>query len=332
MHKLATKLVLARDLSPEGRPIAYRGRIREAFGAIGSNMGNLVKINLLCMVFALPLLVILFIYMSNYEASVLKDAGMHFSGGLGLGYGVVDDTARGIETVYGIRQLFVLCSVIPGCMIASVGFAGAYHCCRNVLWGAKVNVLKHFLRGIRNHWYKFLISFTIGGALVTGFVYSLFELMKDYALHVAPGALPWVGVVLCGLGALLLLLFVTVVHPLFVQYRFRYVDAVRNACILLIYNILLTLVVSLLLAAPMALAFIPGMQIVIYIFVLLMGPALWIVFNLAYGQFLGDNFIGALYEQEQINRRKEQERLVREQNRAKKAKAVQNKGGRKHKR
>lgn len=316
MQNLATKLVLMRDLSPEGRPIAYKGRIREAFGAIGKQLSKIMWINLLCMVFVLPLFVVMFVVMRQYENNTIEQLGYNFSGGLGLGYGVVDDTLAGIETVYGIRKLFVLCSVLPGCMIASLGFAGAYHCCRNVLWGAKVQVLKHFARGIRNHWYKFLITFIVLGALGTGFAYFLIDMLEQYALHSAAGAGAWCGVILCGIGLLLTVMFSIVANPLFVQYKFRYRDAVKNACILSWTNILLTVLMTVLLVGPLALLFVSAMQIVIYLVVLLIGAAVWIVLDLAYGQFLGDTFIGALNEQNLINQRKEQERQTREQNRS----------------
>ena len=73
---------------------------------------------------------------------------------------------------------------------------------------------------------------------------------------------------------------------------------------------------TVLLVGPLALLFVSAMQIVIYLVVLLIGAAVWIVLDLAYGQFLGDTFIGALNEQNLINQRKEQERQTREQNRS----------------
>lgn len=310
--KLAEHLTLARDLSPEGRSIEERGRFRQAWRAVSSNFGKAIVINLMMMLFALPLLIVFFVYMPQYEQQQILANGLNFSGGFGIGYGVSNDTLEGIRMVYEIRQFFVLCGIIPGFLLVGLGLSGGYYCCRNLLWGAKVNVFKHFLRGIARGWYKFLISFGVLGAIVTGLLYSLFEVLKQTALYGGAGAGVWVGLVFACIGALAVIMYLSIALPMFVQYKFKYKDAIKNSLITVLIMFLMTLMVVVLMAAPMALAFIEFMRIIIYLIILVIGGSIYVTFDLAYGQFVGDTFIGALYEREQTVKRKEQEKSARQ--------------------
>ncbi|MDE7336962.1 MAG: hypothetical protein K2N32_02485, partial [Clostridia bacterium] len=70
-NKLAQNLVLTRDLSPEGRTILYKGRIREAMQAISVNMTKLVLLNLIMVLACVPLIVMILYYQRMQESNIL---------------------------------------------------------------------------------------------------------------------------------------------------------------------------------------------------------------------------------------------------------------------
>ena len=122
VNNLAKKLVLKRDLSPEGRITNYKGRIRQAMAAISANMTKLVLLNLLMVVACAPLIATYFVMRSQEAAAV---AGLNFSTGIGVGFGVSDDTMLAIERIYDIRLrgYGLVCSWVclrPGYTIVAV--------------------------------------------------------------------------------------------------------------------------------------------------------------------------------------------------------------------
>ncbi|MDE5549552.1 MAG: hypothetical protein K2J13_04810, partial [Clostridia bacterium] len=174
-NKLVDNLVIARDLSPEGREILYKGRIREAIRAISANMSKMVLLNLIMLVACIPLIVMVVYYQKTQEASILS--GMNFSTGIGIGFGVQDDTISAISQIYDLRLKVYGLTIFPTCLLFGVFASGLYYCCRNMLWNTNVKIHKHFFRGIKAHWYKFLMSFAWLGALATGFACGLIMIL-----------------------------------------------------------------------------------------------------------------------------------------------------------
>ena len=189
INTLAKKLVLKRDLSPEGRVTNYKGRIRQAMVAISQNMTKLVLLNLLMVVACAPMIATYF-WMRSQE--LLAVAGLNFSTGIGVGFGVNDDTLLAIERIYDIRLMGYGLAILPTCLLVGLFASGLYYCCRNMLWGTKTKVFKHFFRGIKSHWYKFMLSFAWLGALATGFACSLITILKETALNGSANAGWWV--------------------------------------------------------------------------------------------------------------------------------------------
>ncbi|MGN0771908.1 MAG: hypothetical protein ACI4MI_04925 [Christensenellales bacterium] len=321
--KLASNLTIAKDLSPAGRDIEFKGRIKQAFSAFKNNLTKMITTNLLVMLFLLPLIAVLLFYMPTKETQAI--AGMNFSGGLGIGYGAVDDTVAGAVAIYSLRQKFILFSLTPGLMIASIGICGGYYCCRNALWGTKLNVFRTFFRGIAKSWYKFLITFTVLGLMGTGFVYTIFEILKQTAASGAANAGLWVAVVACGLLILATLVFTIIFLPLTVNYSFKYADGIKNSVILALIMFVVALMVVVALCAPMALVFWGIGKYIVYIFVLLFGFSLYTLLTLSFGQYISDGFIMQLYQKQQIMAQKEQ---IKAQKQAAKNKNKNKKGRR----
>ena len=288
VNNLAKKLVLKRDLSPEGRITNYKGRIRQAMAAISANMTKLVLLNLLMVVACAPLIATYFVMRSQEAAAV---AGLNFSTGIGVGFGVSDDTMLAIERIYDIRLRGYGLSIFPTCLLVGLFASGLYYCCRNMLWQTKVKLFKHFFRGIKNNWYKFMLSFAWLGALATGFACSLIIILKETALNGGANAGWWVLTIFIGILALLSALYMMVGQGMYVTYKFKMKEYIVNTCCLTLLMILPVIIVTLFFSGVMALSFVSIIGMFILVIMVMIGFSAFAIFSLAFSQYATDNFI-----------------------------------------
>ena len=305
---LASKIVLQRDLAPKSEDAhgARSARLREV---LSGNTAKMFTLNILTILFALPLICVLIIWLPIEESKAV--AGMNFSANLGIGYGAVDETLEGIRAIYDLRQLFILCSVTPGFMIMSIGVAGAMHVLRNYMWGVDVKLLRHFGRGIAKHWFKYLPVFTLGGLISTSAGYSLIEVLKREALFGSAGAGYYVWVVVSFLALLFFAMFLFVYMPMAVAYRFKAGQLLKNCFYSGLIVFVTTLILVLILAGIPLIAI--ASEIVMYLiygFFLLFGFTLYLLIITAYGQYVCENLIEAQLDlqEEQEAKKAEQER------------------------
>ena len=313
---LAPHLTLKEDLAPKSET-AHGGRLRRMNSVIKENTGRVFSLNILAILFLMPLIGILIIWMPMAEDKLV--ASMNFSAGLGIGYGAVDQTLEGIAAIYNLRQLYILCSLAPGLAIFGVGVAGAMQVIRNLMWGVEIksfkDMLKHFGRGIARHWYKCVPLFLIGGLIGTSGAYALIEVLKRIALYGSAGAGYWAWAVI---SFIVLFLFITVLIyclPMSVCYKFKAKDLIKNSLILDIVLILPGVVVSAFLCGiPLIMLAGNIVRYIIYGFYLLIGTSLWLLIITAYGQYACEGFINRLYEfnEEQENKKSEQERKMQQ--------------------
>ena len=114
--QLASKLTVVKDLGPE-RDYTERGRFRKVISTMSEHKLGMLAVNLVTALFAAPLVVMFIVLMGMYETSQIAEAGFNFSGFIGIGYGLTDDTVAGINMIYGIRQDFFLYFFTPCMMI-----------------------------------------------------------------------------------------------------------------------------------------------------------------------------------------------------------------------
>lgn len=313
---LAPHLTLKEDLAPKSET-AHGGRLRRMNSVIKENTGRVFSLNILAILFLMPLIGILIIWMPIAEDKLV--ASMNFSAGLGIGYGAVDQTLEGIAAIYNLRQLYILCSLAPGLAIFGVGVAGAMQVIRNLMWGVEIksfkDMLKHFGRGIARHWYKCVPLFLIGGLIGTSGAYALIEVLKRIALYGSAGAGYWVWTVISFIVLFLFITFLIYCLPMSVCYKFKAKDLIKNSLILDIVLILPGVVVSAFLCGiPLIMLAGNIVRYIIYGFYLLIGTSLWLLIITAYGQYACEGFINRLYEfnEEQENKKSEQERKMQQ--------------------
>lgn len=315
VNNLAAKLTVKRDLSPEGRVTNYKGRIRQAMMAIQMNLTKLVLLNLLMVVACAPLIAMYFVTRSQEQAVV---AGLNFSTGIGVGFGVVDDTLIAIEKIYDIRLMGYGLAIFPTCLLVGLFASGLYYCCRNMLWGTKVKVVSHFFRGVKRHWYKYMLSFAWLGALATGFACSLIMVLKENALSGKANAGWWVLMIACAVIAFLSALYMAVGQGMYVCYKYTMKEYIRNTACLTLIMIVPTVFVTLFFAGVMALSFVNILGIFILIMMVMIGFSAYAMFNVAFSQYVTDNMIAYLYEEQEKVKAKEIEKLNKQKNKEKK--------------
>lgn len=288
-------IVVERDLSPLDRDFQQRGRIRQAFSTLSNNLSKFVLTNLLTLIFALPLLGVFTIWL-NIETDRLLDT-FSLANGLGIGYAAVDQTVEAINSIYDLRQTFVLYYLAPGIMITSIGLAGCYNVARNFLWGVETKVFKHFFRGIQRHWYKFLISFTVVGLAAVNFVYPLLEVMQQTAATGSASAGMWCWTVFAGIFALLLVVYLVHILPMFVCFRFKrsaaenYKAYISNALVESIFAFLTAVIFIVIMVLPLLLSMTAILSYILYAALVSLGFSFYALFDIAYGQNVSDMYI-----------------------------------------
>lgn len=307
-QNLLSKITLQRDLAPKSEDAhgARSARMREV---LSGNTAKMFTLNILTVLFALPLICVLIIWLPIEEGRAVE--GMNFSANLGIGYGAVDETIEGIRAIYDLRQLFILCSLTPGFMLMSIGVAGAMHVLRNYMWGVEVNLLRHFGRGIAMHWYKFLPVFTVGGLLSTSAGYSLIEVLKREAVYGSAGAGYYVWTVFSFLALFFFAMFLFIYLPMAVAYRFKAKDLLKNTFVMGLIVFVTTLILVIILGGIPLIAIASDIVMyLIYGFFLLFGFTLYLLIITAYGQYACENLIEA-----QLDMKEEQEAKKAEQER-----------------
>lgn len=318
INSLVGKLIIKRDLSPEGRVTDYKGRIRQVIAAISANLTKLVLLNLIMVLACAPLIAAYF-FMKSQESAVL--AGLNFSTGIGVGFGVSDDTSIAVEKIYDIRLMGYGLSILPTCLLVGLFASGLYHCCRNMLWNTKINLFKHFFRGIKAHWYKFMLSFAWLGVLATGFACSLILILKETAFGGSANAGWWALAIFIGILALLSAVYMIIGQGMYVCYKYKMKEYIANTVCLALLMILPSLFVVILFAGVMALSFVNVVGMLILVFMVLIGFSAFAMFNVAFSQYVTDNMIAFSYEEQQKAKVKEQEKIAKQKNKEKKRQA-----------
>ena len=311
---LASKLTLAPDLSPVSRDRNFKGRIKQMFGTYSAQIGKSILASLFGALFFLPLIAV-FVVVLNYvvEPNILAD--YNFVGNLGIGYGATDGSTfiEALSRIYDARIQYSL-FIIPGMMIGSIGMAGVYNYMRNCLWGVESKFFRDFFRGIKRHWYKFLIVYTVLGVIATGATCSILEIIKANAIGAPVAAYWWVlAIVSCLLG-LIAVMYCIILVPMFVTYKFsqkpfeNFGICLKNAAILTCMNWIQVLIISVLFIAPCLLFLISQISLIVLIIFIAVGFSFYALMNISYSQFMTDNFIAYLYSKQQEEAKKQQQK------------------------
>ena len=313
VQTLASKLTLTPDLSPVDRDRNYKGRIKQIFSTLSQHPVKGLLVSLMGTLFWAPLIAV-FLFVLPYIINSVVLSGYNFTGSLGIGYSAssAEYIGSAIRDIYTTRIQYTCYYLLPSIMFASIGMAGVYNCMRNLLWDVECNILKTFFLGIKRHWYKFLIVYTVLGALALGFVTSLLEIRMAYAMGISANAGWWVLLIFSGILALLAAVYSMILVPMLVTYKYDKVwyknlgICLKNSAIIVCISPLQILIVTIIVALPLALTLIPAVSTFMVIVIALYGIAFYALLDIAYSQFYCDNYIYFLYNKNQEEAKKQQ--------------------------
>lgn len=308
------RLVTMDDLRVgEYKPIS--SRFSFFFKIIGRNFSQILLTNLLFLLFATPLFVLYLWYQPTQIRSITNS--MYFMSNFGVGFGG-NPTANieALTQIYDLKMMVALYA-IPCIAFLGIGFAGVYFVSRNMVWGVKVNILKHFFRGIKLHWWKFLIG-TSFLSLEIGFLMYAFLNNSKLALTRSTTPLSWFLVVLSVLLIVLTIPFMQISSPMFVAYKFKYKHVIKNTIILSLALVLTITILDLALFLPLLLFKAGIFKYLVYIFVVSMGAMYYGIANTLLANYGFESFIKPVHD----IREKKEARKTASINPAKKEKVI----------
>ncbi len=245
------------DLTPERASMTKWALFKFLFFR---RVGTMVLLNILTLLFALPAILVIFLFYMNKAVA----AGfIPYSSNIGIGYPVVVDAiSQGAMTDfnYTLMQYLIL---IPCIAFFALGVSGSLYVIRKLIWEEPTRTVRDFFRGIKKCWLHSLFMGTVFGLTLLLFVFSL-DYFDVYGLSVG---LKVTSVILSSLLLVFIILFTSFFMTQHVAFKMRPLVLIRNS-ILFVFgtNIQAIFFIGLALL-PVYLMLIPG----ITTFVLIIG-------------------------------------------------------------
>lgn len=321
--KILKKLTLGNDASVNRAPIET-GMFKHWWSSFKSNYGAFVLQNFMCLLFAVPFIVIVMWLMPTLEQKFIVDNAFNFIGDLGFGFtGATNDTITAIKGIYLFRIMFYSL-IIPCFSIIGIGISGLFYSSRNVVWGAKIK-FRHYLRGIKKYWWKFMLAFTAIGVVAYMVIVSIYGYLYLEICNMTSWYM-WLVMIFACILALLLVYFMLTYLPTVTMYQFKHKEIIKNSVLLSLVMILPATIVAIIMALPVVLLSLTSFtRIILYMSAFLFGFAGFTVAIQCFGQYACDSYLTPLYEQAVMNAEKERRRIAQE-NRKNSNKNKKNKG------
>lgn len=265
--------------TPDGktRPFVpkYTDNLSGAFKAYKDDSKPLLKASLYFLIFIAPLLVLM-LYGLNAMMDVALASSYNFMGNIGIGYpGTVDSLVLAKAAQLGVYQIFLL-YFYAGAVISSLGMAGLGNVARKVIWHEPIKkyVAKPFFKGIKKHWWKYLITVAVGGAVALGVGEALLYHLINMTLGIA-GVESWlicifafvVGVPVCLVGFTM----ITIIP----SYKLTFGQLIKNSIVIIANRFPILIIVSALSCLPLVLIGISStFAVFVYILMIAFGCSL----------------------------------------------------------
>ena len=207
------------------------------------SFGKLVGINLLVLLFFIPLAILIFMmYMSKTYLGTING----FSQNVGIGYPALP-TIAGLRESIDLQVKLQMNLFLPICLIiAAVGVSGGAYVIRNMIWTEGIFVANDFWKGIKQNFGIIAVS-----AVVFSLVFYVSQWsmgISDYMIAVGEGSKVWLNIAraltLVMLGFIMIMLSFMITMG--VTYELKFFKLLRNAFIftlaLLPFNVFFLLI------------------------------------------------------------------------------------------
>ena len=257
------------------------------------NFGKIVKVNLLTLLFFVPLIAVVVFYMMLVDSNGII---YPFGANLGVGYPAAP-MQQGMAELLSIQNSFILYSglMLTG-FIAAVGLSGGMYVVRNMVWTEGIFVTNDFWRGIKLNYKNalqttlfFTIVLLLAGTMLQFAEFSIVvEGLKGFELvmmRISQGT----SYVLLALAAMLSLWMIA----LGVNYKLSFFGMIRNAFLITVATLPQTIFFAVLAFLPFACFLIGGMtfSMIGFILTLMFGIAYALLVWLDFAQWVFDKYV-----------------------------------------
>ncbi len=268
------------------------------------NFWKLVKINLLILLFFVPVVaVVLFRVLSNEMIGYTYPFGAN----LGVGYPVAPNLQGLSETLTLQQNLQFFLFLLIATIVAAVGLAGGMYVVRNMVWTEGIFVSNDFWRGIKLN-YKNALQSTLFFCVVLALCGSMINL-SDFTIAagaLSKGQVVWmrisqvVSYILIVLAAMMTLWTIA----LGVNYKFKFMAMLKNSFLLTIGTLPQTIFFGAVALIPFALFLFGGsfLTVIAVILVLLFGLSFALLVWLDFSQWVFDKYINPKIEGARVGR------------------------------
>lgn len=291
---LITRLMEGKEKSEEyARSTLPTNRWQLFWDIFKGNFGKIVKVNLLTLIFFVPMIAVIFFYMMVVESNGII---YPFGANLGVGYPAAP-IQQGIAEFLAVQNSFVLYAglILTG-FIASIGLSGGMYVVRNMVWTEGIFVTNDFWRGIKLNYKNALqtmLSFTIA-LLLTGTMIQFAEF--SIVVEELTGWRLVMMRISQGMSYLILALMAMLsmwMIALGVNYKFKFLAMVRSAFLLTIATLPQTIFFGILALLPLVCFLLGGSMFITIgvLIVLLFGISYALLVWLDFAQWVFDKYI-----------------------------------------
>ena len=291
---LISRLMEGKEKSEEyARSTLPTNRWQLFFDIFKGNFGKIVKVNLLTLLFFVPLIAVVVFYMMLVDSNGII---YPFGANLGVGYPAAP-MQQGMAELLSVQNSFILYAglIITG-FIAAIGLSGGMYVVRNMVWTEGIFVTNDFWRGIKLN-YKNALQTTLLFTIVLLFAGTMLQFAEFSIVVESLTGFNLVmmrisqvtSYVLLALAAMLSLWMIA----LGVNYKMSFFGMIRNAFLLTIATLPQTIFFAVLALLPFACFLIGGTTFAMIGFILLLmfGISYALLVWLDFAQWVFDKYV-----------------------------------------
>ncbi len=267
------------------------------------NFGKLFKVNLLILLFFIPLLAVILI---NNLISDSNGIVYPFGANLGVGYPAMPEMTGGAEWLT-IQSDFTLCvGIVVTSFLASIGLSGGMYVVRNMVWTEGIFVANDFWKGVKLNYKNALqTALFLSIALFVGkFILDMAALNIAYGVTKAQKVWLTISQMLSYIMIIMSLMMSFWMIALGVNYTMSFPILLKNSFLMAIGTLPQTVFFGVLASLPFLLLIIGGTMLTMLgvFFVFLCGFAYALLVWLDFGQWVFDKYINPRLEGAKVGR------------------------------
>lgn len=288
---LITRLIEGKEKSEEyARSTLPTNRWQLFWDIFKGSFGKLVKVNLLMLIFFVPLIAVVIFYIMIVESNGII---YPFGANLGVGYPAAP-VQQGIAELLAVQNSFVLYTglILTG-FIAAVGLSGGMYVVRNMVWTEGIFVTNDFWRGIKLN-YKNALQTVLAFTLTVFFCGTMIQFAEFSIVAQSLTGFQLVMMRISQVTSYVLLAIAAMMSlwmlALGVNYKLKFFGMVKNAFLMTIATVPQTIFFAVLALLPFVCFLIGGSLF------LTIGIVVGILFALAYALLVWLNFAQWLFD------------------------------------